>query len=376
MKLLDRYKRIINNPRPGDQSLMPNHREIEETGSSELISASVKKFRIQYIFVLALIIFFEAVMIIRGLVYFDLTKLRRILYMVSYVLLLTFSVPCMIFMISSNKKGVVTRAQITLVYIYCIFLTVWSAGISLLDIYGGHTPIVFMTVVMGTGALAFIRPILYISIVTPLSALLAWFASRFGDSAVAGPGYLINFFVFVVFTLFIISRQFYQNKVDYVIMKKIEQYSYHDQLTGLKNRYALLNVLENFGDVFYFGMFDFDDFKKINDACGHDFGDSTLCEVAHLLEEAFDGLAFRYGGDEFVVVSTERKDEIMRRCLQINSELNKKYPDIPVQLSGGFYLPRSKDETYEDYLKYADNALYQAKDLGKGRFVFYEESPV
>jgi len=291
----------------------------------------------------------------------------------SYVLLLVFSVAGMVFMILSCKKDVVTRAHIKLVYAYCIFLTVWSAGISLLDLYGGHTPIVFMTVVMGTGALAFIQPVLYMCIVTPLSALLAWFAYVFGDHAVSGPGYLINFFVFIVFTLFIISRQFNQNKLDYVIMKKIEQYSYHDQLTGLKNRYALLRILDNFGDVFYFGMFDFDDFKKINDARGHDFGDSTLCEVARLLEEKFDGLAFRYGGDEFVVVSTERKDEIMRRCLLINSELQNKYPDIPVQLSGGFYMPRSKDETYEDYLKYADNALYQSKSLGKGRFVFYED---
>jgi len=373
MKLFDGYKHILNNPKPGELSLMPSRREIEETGSSELISASVKKFRKQYIFVLALIIFFEAVMIIRGLVYFDFTKLRRVLYMVGYVLLLTFSSVSVVFMILSCKKDVVTRAHINLVYAYCIFLTFWSAGISLLDIYGGHTPIVFMTVVMGTGALAFIQPLLYMCIITPLSVLLAWFASTFGDRAVSGPGYLINFFVFIVFTLFIVTRQFYQNKLDYVIMKKIEQYSYHDQLTGLKNRYALLSILEDFGEVFYFGMFDFDDFKKINDARGHDFGDSTLCEVARLLDEKFDGLAFRYGGDEFVVVSTERKAEIMRRCLLINSELQDKYPDIPVQLSGGFYMPRSKDETYEDYLKYADDALYRSKSLGKGRFVFYED---
>jgi len=229
-----------------------------------------------------------------------------------------------------------------------------------------------MTVVMGTGALAFIKPTLYICIVTPLSVFILWFAAKFGDGSVSSSGYPINFLVFIVFTFFIVSRQFNQNKLDYVVMKKLEQLSYHDQLTGLKNRYALHQVLDKTGDVFYFGMFDFDNFKKVNDALGHDFGDAALCEVARLLDENFAGAAFRYGGDEFVVISTERQDEIIRRCEQINKELAEKYTEISVQLSGGFYFPRSKEETYEDYLKFADRALYQAKSDGKGRFIFYQ----
>jgi len=95
--------------------------------------------------------------------------------------------------------------------------------------------------------------------------------------------------------------------------------------------------------------------------------------VARLLEENFHGFAYRYGGDEFVVVSTERKGEITSRCQLINQTLREKYPDISVQLSGGFYMPRSKDENFLNYLKYADKALYQSKEQGKGRFTFYEE---
>jgi len=312
-------------------------------------------------------------MIIRGLALFDFTKMRRILYMICYVVLLSFSIVGLVCMVSSYKRNVVNKIHIRLLYAYCIMLTIWSAGVSLLDLYGGHTPIVFMTVVMGTGALAFIKPVSYICIVTPLSVLMLWFASKYGDSTVSGSGYPINFLVFIVFTFVILFRQFNQNKSDYIVMKKLERLSYHDQLTGLKNRYALHQALDELDKVFYFGIFDFDDFKKINDAQGHDFGDSALCEVANLLKENFSGFAFRYGGDEFVVVSTERKDEIISRCISINENLKNKYPDINIQLSGGFYLPRSKEENYEDYLKYADRALYQAKVQGKARFVFYEE---
>lgn len=373
MKITEGVKKFIKESGQNDLDFVIKQEEIDAIGSNEIIRASIKKFRKRYILILVLIAFFEILMITRGLVFFDFTKMRRILYMISYVLLLLFSIISLISMISSYKRNVVSRSHIRLLYAYCIFLTLWSAGISLLDIYGGHTPIVFMTVVMGTAALAFITPTLYISIVTPLSALMLWFASKYGDGAVSSSGYPINFLIFIVFTFFIISRQFNQSKRDYVVMKKFEQLSYHDQLTGLKNRYALHQALDGFGNVFYFGIFDFDNFKKINDAKGHDFGDRALCDVANLLRENFNGYAFRYGGDEFVVVSTERKDEILRRCLSINENLKNKYHDVDVQLSGGFYLPRSKDENHEDYLKYADRALYQAKTQGKARFVFYED---
>lgn len=373
MKIIEDIKKFIKESGQNDLDFVINQEEIDEIGSNEIIRAGIKKFRKRYILILVLIIFFEIMMIIRGLAFFDFTKMRRILYMVCYVLLLLFSVLGLVFMTSSYKRNVVRKAHVRIVYAYCIFLTIWSAGVSLLDIYGGHTPIVFMTVVMGTAALAFIKPTLYISIVTPLSAFMLWFGAKYGSILVSNSGYPINFLVFIVFTFFIISRQFNQNKRDYVVMKKLEQLSYHDQLTGLKNRYALHQALDGFGNVFYFGIFDFDNFKIINDAKGHDFGDGALCEVANLLTENFNGYAFRYGGDEFVVVSTDRKDEILRRCLSINENLKNKYHDVNVQLSGGFYLPRSKDENHEDYLKYADRALYQAKTQGKARFVFYEE---
>lgn len=373
MNMLESIKKFIKGSGQNDLDFVIKQEEIDEIGSSEIIRAGIKKFRKRYILILVLISFFEIMMIIRGLAFFDFTKMRRMLYMVSYILLLLFSVVCLVYMISSYKKNVLRRGHTRLFYVYCIFLTLWSAGVSLLDIYGGHTPIVFMTVVMGTAALAFITPTLYISIVTPLSALMLWFGAKYGAKSVSNSGYPINFLVFIVFTFFIISRQFNQNKRDYIVMKKLEQLSYHDQLTGLKNRYALHQALEGLGNVFYFGIFDFDNFKKINDSKGHDFGDRALCEVANLLNENFNGYAFRYGGDEFVVVSTERKDEIIKRCQMINEILSNKYPDIGVQLSGGFYLPRSKDESHEDYLKYSDRALYQAKSQGKARFVFYED---
>jgi len=360
---------LINGP---DDLALRNIMAETEVTPKDIIHSCIEKYRTQYISVLSLISFFELLMIVRGIAYFDFTKPRRILYMVCYVSLLVFSLLGIYTMVQAQKRGKVTDTEESIVYAYCIFLTAWSAGISMLDTFGGHTPIVFMTVIMGTAALAFIKPAVFISIVTVLSVGVAYCFMHYGNDYVASSGNLINFSIFIVFTYLISARLFNQNKADYIVMTKLESLSYHDQLTGLKNRYALQNDMAKTKGMIYFGIFDFDNFKLINDEHGHDFGDVCLQSVANLLEENFQDSAYRYGGDEFVIATRMVQGEIQARCESINAKLKEIYPDIQVQLSGGFYCPKTSEESYADYLRYSDRALYMAKENGKGKFVFYD----
>lgn len=333
----------------------------------EIVRAIVKKYRVAFLAIVLLISLFEIIMFVRGLMTFDMTDIRRKLYMLSYILLFLFSVTGAILLIQSIRKNNVSDFLVASVYTYCVFLSLWATLISCLDVLGRNTPIVFMTVIMATAALAFLRPYIYCVFAGLLSVIMAGFCHTYGNEIVSRSGFLINFVIYVIITFFIAYRQYGQNRQDYMMVKRLENLSYHDQLTGAYNRQYLHEKLEKMSGVFYFGIFDLDNFKDINDSYGHEFGDECLVKMSDLLHRYYGDLVFRFGGDEFIVVSDMRKDDIITHGADINRELKELYPDRHVQISGGFYCPRSQEETYNDFLKNADEALYRAKNNGKGR---------
>ena len=79
--------------------------------------------------------------------------------------------------------------------------------------------------------------------------------------------------------------------------------AYRDELTGLPGRRAFNRVMEQLGGAYAIAMCDVDHFKRFNDTYGHDAGDQVLRMVAAKLSQVGgDGRAFRYGGEEFLVV--------------------------------------------------------------------------
>jgi len=344
---------------------------VEEVTSQEIIEASIKKYGVQYLCICILISLFEIFMFGRGLMYFDLSKINRRIYMTCYACLFLASVSCGIQLVLSIKNNNVPSLLKKSFYFYCIYLTIWSACISVLDILGGHMPLVYMTVIMGTAALAFIRPIVYYACITPLSILIGYFTSAYGKYEASKSGFIINFIVFII-TFFIIYRQYFQNIQDYILVNDLQYLSHHDQLTGIYNRLALNNHLKQVSDKNYFGIFDLDNFKKINDNYGNDFGDECLKKVAKLLKENYGDMTYRYGGDEFVCVSPFKKAELKKKGKIINTELAKAFPDKNISISGGFYLLSGKTNDYQEYLKKADEALYIAKKTRKEKFIIFE----
>ncbi|WP_022662042.1 PAS domain S-box protein [Paucidesulfovibrio longus] len=158
-----------------------------------------------------------------------------------------------------------------------------------------------------------------------------------------------------------------------------------DELTGLLNRRALLELAESELDrarryrrPFTLLMIDLDRFKRVNDTYGHDVGDKVLKNVASTGAQALretDTLG-RLGGEEFAAIlpetSADQALEVAERLRAAIGRAEVEEPAAPggrlrVTISIGIADFRPDRDTVEAILKAADTALYRAKDNGRNR---------
>lgn len=156
----------------------------------------------------------------------------------------------------------------------------------------------------------------------------------------------------------------------------------HDALTGLSNRRVLESELESVnkelavgGAKFAFCLMDLDQFKVVNDTCGHSAGDSLLVQVARLILSAVrpDDLVVRLGGDEFAVLLYGCDEatgldiaESIRTEIEATSFLWED-SSFRVGVSIGMVTAGSHYSDIADIMSQADAACFAAKDLGRNR---------
>lgn len=156
-----------------------------------------------------------------------------------------------------------------------------------------------------------------------------------------------------------------------------------DYLTGIYNRSACekqivsaLQATDRTGMCALF-IIDLDNFKFVNDKLGHQVGDELLAKMGDILSHMFraEDIVGRFGGDEFVVFLREVSDKEL---------LRKKSKEMLVRLGGvklekecrftcsiGIALAGPEEDSFERLYHMADEALYEAKSFGKGRFVIH-----
>jgi diguanylate cyclase len=160
-----------------------------------------------------------------------------------------------------------------------------------------------------------------------------------------------------------------------------------DPLTRLATRVVLLDrlrcALEDPGrdeELVAAVFFDLDRFKLVNDSLGHDAGDRLLVLVAERLRESVreDDAAFRFGGDEFIVLCTGLPDAGAALAIADRIAAALRHPYIlngrsfVVTVSVGIAVSRPGECTAEDLLRDADAAMYRAKELGKDRCELFD----
>lgn len=162
--------------------------------------------------------------------------------------------------------------------------------------------------------------------------------------------------------------------------KAIKKIAETDQLTGLRNRVSLeediaLQVESNYrrNHAIGFALFDIDDFKRINDGYGHAMGDECLKKIGERFLDYDMLTVYRYGGEEFLVVSdTVSEDEfgrIIGELLRKIAGLELSAQEARITISAGFTYGVPANEHYaESMINTADGALYKAKRAGKNCF--------
>jgi diguanylate cyclase (GGDEF)-like protein/putative nucleotidyltransferase with HDIG domain len=160
---------------------------------------------------------------------------------------------------------------------------------------------------------------------------------------------------------------------------QLEQKSRIDGLTGLFNRRHFEERLNEevsrhsrYGDVFSIFMIDLDNFKAYNDTYGHPAGDILLGQIGKIIKSSVRNVdhAFRYGGDEFVVILPQTAGDdayvVAERVRgQIAGEMEKKA--ITVTCSIGLASYPTDGAVADELVDAADNALYHAKRTGGNR---------
>lgn len=141
-----------------------------------------------------------------------------------------------------------------------------------------------------------------------------------------------------------------------------------DELTGLYNRRTLDLDIEKLN--FKCGiMFDIDHFKHINDTYGHQIGDKALQDLAKILLRhcSNEFMAYRYGGEEFFVLTRFEKDFATQILGKIFDDIRKNFiiEGLPVTVSAGMSAYENVDAM--KMIRDADANLYQAKKNGRDR---------
>jgi diguanylate cyclase (GGDEF)-like protein len=176
-------------------------------------------------------------------------------------------------------------------------------------------------------------------------------------------------------------------------VKKLEEVSIKDALTGIFNRRYFNEVLEDHlqlairsQNAISLLMIDVDDFKNINDKYGHVFGDRFLIEFARRISDNLPrstDFCARYGGDEFAVVlyDTDSKGAMkiansIKDSLEVlNISFQNEMVEIQTFVSIGIYsIVPDKDASIEALVSIADEALYDAKKTGKNKIVLRDQT--
>ncbi|VAW80908.1 diguanylate cyclase (GGDEF domain) with PAS/PAC sensor [hydrothermal vent metagenome] len=162
-----------------------------------------------------------------------------------------------------------------------------------------------------------------------------------------------------------------------------------DSLTQLNNRgYWEDTALQEFRRLQRTGadaslvMFDIDHFKRVNDGYGHPAGDEAIRSTARVLQKTIrtTDIAGRYGGEEFGIVLVETDTEgamvlaeRLRSAIEAMTVVHEDH-EIRFTISIGIAQWDSDLVSHEQWIDYADQALYEAKKSGRNRVIFFSKN--
>jgi len=194
---------------------------------------------------------------------------------------------------------------------------------------------------------------------------------------------VIDFFVYMYMKMHLEAE-----KVKHLAEQKLYQQANYDQLTGLANRHyfedyfsRVLSRQRREGRKLALLYIDLNDFKPVNDQLGHQVGDALLKEAATIISRSIrgDDMASRFGGDEFVVLidQVSNKDDVQR----VIKRLKEMFAcvdfiaghKVSLSASIGFAMFPDDAESFDEIIRFADKAMYQAKRKNKNNVIDFKD---
>lgn len=153
--------------------------------------------------------------------------------------------------------------------------------------------------------------------------------------------------------------------LEMVLQRRVaEELSIRDPLTGLFNRRGFLKqfdgVAAQVGELLTLAVLDVDEFKRVNDAHGHQAGDDLLVKVGEILTrraEKYRGICARFGGDEFVILAYTGVRDVYRAA----STISGWFTEAGIPVSAGCAVIGTDGHEYDACYQVADRRLYEMK---------------
>ena len=173
------------------------------------------------------------------------------------------------------------------------------------------------------------------------------------------------------------------------LMESLRDSTLRDPMTGLNNRRFLEEYVETLVASVHrkhshaaILMLDLDYFKMVNDTYGHDAGDAVLKALSNVLKQSVraSDLVIRYGGEEFLIILLDSQGDA---AIQVAENIRVAVEGLKVQVAGivlqktisiGISDFPTDSDTFWQAVKFADVALYQAKEKGRNRVIRFDTS--
>ena len=290
----------------------------------------------------------------------------------------------LIFYIKRHIPDISFKFAMAVMYAYIVLALLLGAMLTLVVVRNIDMTHVYLLTVLGTSMVLYTRPVPRAVTFLTVYALFAVLLPYFGASPEQLAAQRINALIFNFIAWFFGQISLYTKSSVYISRRQLDDknrilkdLALKDTMTGLYDHAASLNMLEDeialanlTHSPLTLIMADIDDFKRINDTYGHQFGDDVISRVAavFVMVIADAGIVGRYGGEEFIIILPgSGLEEARALAMDIQIALGRAISQPHVTLSGG--ISRYNGESMNDFVRITDEKLYLAKNNGKRRFV-------
>jgi len=337
----------------------------------------LRKFSSAFLFVVGLCLF------VFSIAFYRASLVYRVLY------LLLFAMAGIDLYIISKAYGAAQQVGqyfVSWSLFYGVFLLLWALFYNSPEVDRGRANITFFTIVSLVAVTIRVKPMISVTLITSCF-LLNYGVSifHFGFDFSFSLAYLMFWFVDV----FIASALYMERSAIIEARSKekkkateLEVTARTDSLTGVGNRMYADSVIDRYwenGTVFSLAVIDIDRLKYCNDNFGHREGDRYIKSLCRFLEGVKrDGESiFRFGGDEFLYISTRANDvELSSFLLLVSDEYAKSEPDLGYRRGFSFgtaLIDPSSGQSYSAMFSEADNKMYALKMASRAEWEYKNE---